>query len=525
MVCYAFLPPPPPLLTTRLVKEAKRLEADVSSAERALASGPYTVESLQAEADATKALLVERANKRRLLAKQQKDRLDAAKQAEESEAADRAGSPQVESENAHGCPDGPTDGAAEKAAGDVDGVDVLGDQVGAAAKGSALEKDEGDKERDGREEEEEEWEEGLEVEGPFDGEPELRSRFADKSSSLRFVTAEEEARMRKEELVKVFGERGPVEMVESPGSSTVEGGGDVGKGDPGESKAANEAASEAANEAGHVPTSDDAFEVSGVAEDVAVGASDGRWPGAVDVGGGTIKGRMKAMGAILEKTLSQSMLVRAPPPGTAAAAAGVGVSGTPKNPPAGGAAGRRQFSAQPRREPASTVNNNSEKKVEKIRTLSPPCKPKSKFFRSKVDLAPAREDSSAAPQGRPPPPPMLGLLSQIRGARGGGGEAKAVAGGLLAQIRASKAGGTGVTPHGQPGDAGEEKVISSTGRSAPPLPPTPPPSSLQPRSLFGAAEKSEPAVRRGPPPDFFAALRAKAAEKQSLRQAAREEPL
>lgn len=498
--------PPVRSLPIRLSKEVKRFEADVASAERALANGPYTAESLQAEADATKALLLERVNKRRLLARQ-KEESEAKKQAGENEDADRAGALKATREGAHGCPEGLADGAAEKTAGDVDDADVLGDQVASAAMGSALQ-EEGDKEQKGREEEEEnkEQEEGLEVEGPFDGEPELRSRFADKSSSLRFVTAEEEARMRKEELAKVFGERGPVETVQSPGSSTVGGGGGGGEGSMGNSQAATGA--------GQTSTSN-ALDVSGVAKDIAVEASGGQISGAPG-GSGTVKGRMKAMGAILEKTLSQSILVRVPPPGTAAAST---VGGAPAN-PRGGLAGRRQFSSQTRHDQGSTVRSN---KAEKTRTLSPPCKPKSKFFRSirppsEANVAPAREHS-AAPQVRsPPPPPMLGLLSQIRGARGGDGEAKVIAGGLLAQIRATKEGNNGVT-HG-PGGVGQEKDLASSGPPAPPPPPPPPPLSLQPRSLFGAAEKGGPPVPRGPPPDFFAALRAKAIEKQALRRAA-----
>ena len=70
------------MLFVSLVKEAKRLEADLASAERALAEAPYTVESLEAEAELTKALLLKRAEKRRrlLLAEQEKKRKEKAMQ-------------------------------------------------------------------------------------------------------------------------------------------------------------------------------------------------------------------------------------------------------------------------------------------------------------------------------------------------------------------------------------------------------------------------------------------------------------
>lgn len=94
-------------------------------------------------------------------------------------------------------------------------------------------------------------------------------------------------------------------------------------------------------------------------------------------------------------------------------------------------------------------------------------------------------------------------------------------GGLLAQIRAAKggAGGSGT------GTGGEEVADSAErGVVAPPPPPPPMPMPMpMPRSLFAATTTADAAAPQGPPPDFFAQLRAKAAEKQALRRATKAE--
>ncbi|CAN0287001.1 unnamed protein product, partial [Ectocarpus sp. 4 AP-2014] len=95
------------------------------------------------------------------------------------------------------------------------------------------------------------------------------------SRSLRFVTADEEAKIRKEELARVFscssqGARGMAGA--NDGESSTNGGG------------------------GH----------DAEREDETAGGKTSA------VGGGHAKGRIKAFGAVLEKTLSKTLLGRAP---------------------------------------------------------------------------------------------------------------------------------------------------------------------------------------------------------------------
>ncbi|CAM9677124.1 unnamed protein product, partial [Hapterophycus canaliculatus] len=172
----------------RLSKQVRSLEGDVASAQRALRESPYTVESLRQEAEATRRLLSERARKLRRLAKQQREEEEAEKAAAAAPACDKA-----TNEQGGGVGGGDNELAAAVTAAAAPAVQ---EDEPATAVAATAEENQGD--------EEEEVEEGLEVEGAFDPNPELQSRFADKSSSLRFVTAEEDARMRKEELAKVF---------------------------------------------------------------------------------------------------------------------------------------------------------------------------------------------------------------------------------------------------------------------------------------------------------------------------------
>ncbi|CAM9878848.1 unnamed protein product [Ectocarpus sp. 4 AP-2014] len=444
----------------RLAKEARRLEGDVSSAKRALRESPYTVDSLRAEADATRRLLAERARKQRILAKQ-KEKAAAEAAATEAEAA------ATEAEAAA------TEAEATATAGSEPGDEVA--IALAAVVTAVVEKAE-----------DEEVEEGLEVEGAFDPTPELRSRFADKSSSLRFVTADEEARMRKEELASVFAVRDKEAAATVAAAAATE------------ELPAVRGASESSNAAGG-SDGDQGRVVArgeGAVDGAAVAAGGGGGGGGGDgspVAGSSVMGpgRMKAFGAVLEKTLSQNLFGRAPPPGTTAAAAAAGT----------GAGGK----TMPKKATADAV----------AAALTPLCKPKSKFFRSIA--SPTKPPNDTGPTSLPPPPPppppapmIGGLLSQIR-ARGGGGAGDAM-GGLLAQIRAAGR-----------GDA-DGKVVSPEGEaSCAAVPPPPPPALPVPqRSLFATADPSRgaPAAVQGPPPDFFAQVRAKAAERQALRRAA-----
>ncbi|CBJ28852.1 conserved unknown protein [Ectocarpus siliculosus] len=373
----------------RLAKEARRLEGDVSSAKRALRESPYTVDSLRAEADATRRLLSERARKQRLLAKR-KEKAAAEAAATEAEAA-------------------ATEAEAAATAGSEPGDEVA--IALAAVVTAVVEKAE-----------DEEVEEGLEVEGAFDPTPELRSRFADKSSSLRFVTADEEARMRKEELASVFAVRDKEAAATVAAAAATE------------ELPAVRGASESSNAAGGgdgdqgrvVARGEGAVDGAAVAAGGGGGGGGDGSPAAGSSGMGP--GRMKAFGAVLEKTLSQNLFGRAPPPGTTAAAAAA-AAGT-------GAGGK----TMPKKATADAA----------AAALTPPCKPKSKFFRSIA--SPTKPPNDTGPTSLPPPPPpppapmMGGLLSQIR-ARGGGGAGDAM-GGLLAQIRAAGRGDADGSPAG-----------------------------------------------------------------------------
>lgn len=399
----------------------------------------------------------------------------------------------------------------------------------------------------GQKEEDGEVQDGLEVEGPFNSKPELKSRLADKNSSLKFVTAEEDARMRKEELAKVFGARdtagGAVKAATLSLAPVPEG----------------EVASKGVTNGGQdVPTGagqSDALAGPGMGVETIAKQKGGEALAGGLVGGGDAKGRIKAFGAILEKTLNQNMSGRAPPPG--AVAGGKHLQE--------GFGGKGRF-LSPNRQAANLTVAGSNKKEERACSISPQCKPKSKFFRSicsptkgnDAEAAAGVRATADAPPIRPSPPPMMGLLSQIRAAREGEGagggqndEKAAVPGGLLAQIRAQRnereggrgnetkavMGGLLAQIQAKAGDqnkaaegATEDGVVATSGHKVTsashpmPPPPPPPPPMTQPRSLFGNTAGSSGA-RTGqggvaPPPDFLAEVRAKAAAREALRRAA-----
>lgn len=468
----------------RLSKEIRLLEGQVASAQRALKESPYTVESLLAEAEATRRLQLGRARGGSRLAKLEEDAETGDKEAASAAAtADGATWKEAPAEVAM-----PKEGVAEAAAG-LDGA--------AAAPGTS----ETAREQEEREVVMVEVEEGLGVEGGFDPTPELKSRFADKSSSLRFVTAEEDARMRKEELAKVFAARNQAT--------------DGDEEEPSSSVAAERGPSEEGGSNGE--------EEQGQGNIPADSAGEGQ--GDASFVGGKSKVGMKAFRAKLESTLSQSLLGRVPPSVSAAAGATARVGG------AGGGKVRVPISP-PRRQ--QQQREQPETKAAAI--LTPPYKNKSKFFRSVESPPGASHTASSGPLVPPPPKPMMGLLSQIRARGGGGGggagsgsssagDVKAGMGGLLAQIRAAK-GGRG-SSSGDSGTDGEEGSSSAQGKgedsgvAPPPLPQAPAPP-LSARSLFPAAGSSTATATapQGPPPDFLAQLRAKAAEKQALRLAA-----
>ncbi|CAB1119909.1 unnamed protein product [Ectocarpus sp. CCAP 1310/34] len=286
---------------TRLSKEAKRREGDVATAARALRESPSTVDGTLAEAAAPRRLL----SARKLLRLQQQQQ-----QQPETTAAATASVPAR----------GPA--AAEAAA------------ATSTADGQVEEEDE-------EEEEFEEVEEGSEVEGAFDPNPELRSRLSDKSRSLR----------------------------------TNGGGGDAAEGE----------------------------------DEMAGGKTSA-------VGGGHAKGRIKAFGAVLEKTLSKTLLGRAP----ATAPGRTRKAGTSPRP-------------QQRGSNAAAV------------AAAASWEPKSKHLRALLSTTAARSSSGSrltgCPPPPPPPPPMLGMPPQIRarvggGPQSGGGQPTAGMGGLLAEIRA-----------------------------------------------------------------------------------------
>ena len=488
----------------------------MASAKRALRESPYTVESLRTEAEATRRLLTDRARKARILAKQQQQEQEA-KETKENAAADADAAAAAAAAAATGAVEealpaaavsGPTEGEAGEAITDgLDGDTVAGEKIDEVAVADEHEEQQLQQEQQEQEQEEFEVEEGLEIEGGFDPTPELTSRFADKSSSLRFVTAEEDARMRKEELASVFAVRSKAAAAEEDNEGEEE------------KPSISLASVREVSEEGSGSTGEEQKGNSPTVDAAAGGAGKEQ---------GITKGRMKAFGAILEKTLSQSMLGRAPPSGSVAAGAAART----------GVSGKMRVLMSPTRQ---KQQQPSETKAPPV--LTPPCKPKSKFFRSiRSPAAGSQVDDKgiggAGGTGRPlvppPPAPMMGLLSQIRARAGGaagntsssssGAGANAGMGGLLAQIRAAKGGGGGGGGGGSGIDAekgAEDSVLEKEKDSdiIPPPLPQPPAPSLPPRSLFAAAGPSA-AAAQGPPPDFFAQLRAKAAEKQALRRAA-----
>ena len=381
----------------RLARESKRLEAEVATAERALKDAPYTVESLRAEEKATRALLVDRAEKRRLLmAKdEQKD------------------------QEGHG------------------------ETAGVSAEDGGSGEDE-----------------GLEVEGPFDPKPELKSRFGDKSSSLKFVTAEEDARMRREELAKVFGDR------EAAGARAG-----MGAGLPsiGEDRAPEEETCDDKKRSGPAKSANAGEGTAEKAEGLARA--------------GAASGRIKAFSAILETTLTKGMATDSP---------------------------------VCRRDRAVPFAQSS---PENQRILSPPCAPKSKLFRSILSPTKGDAESGAGSMtARPSPPMVTGLLSQIRARDGGGGggddvgsdgvKKVVIMGGLLSQIRARGGGraDASVTATGKEGHAD----WGSTNET-PLMPPPPPPLARTLLLPNSGSDSGGVGGRSGfPPPNLFAEIRAKA---------------
>ena len=292
----------------RLVKEVGRLKSEVSSAQRALNDAPYGVESLRAEGKATRRLLAERVRKVRA----------------QQESGDEA----------------VTDGAAAPS---PDGDARDGDRESAVATDgdAALEPDA--------------VEEGLEVEGPFDPTPELRSRFADKSNSLKFVTAEEDARMRREELVSVFAVR---ETTSAAAVDEADASGSV-RQDSEDSRSQYSADSEK----GGSPSGRSGGDKRVPADAAEVGAR------------GDVKSRMKAFGAVLEKTLGKRACARA--------------AQTPKR--AGAASADAVGGGSPLRKGPVTPDKR----------VVTRCTPKSKLFKT---ISSPRSPSSLSACPVPPPP-------------------------------------------------------------------------------------------------------------------------
>lgn len=594
----------------------------MASTERALVAGPYTVESLKAEMEATRSLLEKRSSERRRLrllanrqARDRRELLVGKQKAEEGKEASEGSR-----KSATSAINVTTNSDADNGEGVVDARSTNSDDCSQKTEELGETSKTKDRERkmvetgDHRQEQEEKEEakeaddagaedvdtevEGeippeessREVEGPFEREPELKSRMADKSSSLKFVTAEEDARMRREELAKAMRARDAGD--DRPQSAGAGDGRDEGLSDPavsptqGQSLSAASAASTVADD-GLLGEGVDG-ETGPVKEAAGGGLGGDNAEGGREAVESSPKTRIKAFGALLEKTLSQKLVHRAPPPGTSAAfaAAAAAAGGATAN----GGGGGDGVSKSPLRgrirllSPASKNGRGQEKtttpkgKSPKAKVLSPPCKPKSKFFKSINSNTPGREvgggaqaaaatDATPVAADRPQSPPMLGLLSQIRarasgtGGSGGGGAAAAVGGvgisgkkpdmgGLLAQIRAKSArnvdddlvkaegkDGGGEDEHamaklaarddvGDKGNNGLTLGRAATLASLPPPPPPPPP--MLPRSLFSSADRPGTAVggaggrggRGGPPPDFLAEVRAKAAAREALRGAA-----
>ena len=585
----------------RLAKEAKQLEADLASAERALKEAPYTVESLQTEAKQTKALLLKRAEKRRLRLRaereqREKDRKERRerreRQAEKSEVSvpgvgvgkDGGGVGMGDAGGHAGSGGGGSAGGTRRssASGTCSSRTSRISSNSSASNGKDAKEASGeaadaatDPEEDGEGEENREVEvaEGLEVEGAFEPEPELRSRFGDKSNSLRFVTAEEDARMRREELAKVFGARDAADAaVVTMGAAgqppdvgnRVATGDDAGKDVVG--------AEEVAGARKTVAAMTSALQDGKVVE--VAGEEGSRDPDAGLVGGGDARERMKAFGAVLERTMSSNNWGgRAAPLGTTPSGGCGGGDSGPKN-PLSGLVGKGRF-LSPTRQGAGGGASGGEKSEAKAAVLSPPCKPKSKFFRSiqsptregsDSDAAATEAGAAAGPQFNSPlargllPPPLprppaaqLGLLSEIV-SRGGahGGEKKSGPVDLLAAIRARAGNLNSVSVGGASVGQTEEKEAPITntttntntmvdsfsggpavGLPVPPttgvpMPPPPPPVGIKPRSLFAAAKPCAAGGGRGggggaPPLNMFAELKAKAAAREAKRREEGEE--
>lgn len=516
------------------------MEADVASAQRALSESPYTLESLRAEQEAIAALLERRAaaaaveNCRLLRIAERRDK-------EETECEDGKGEGEERREVGAKCL------TAEGMAKSEHGAD--------AEDGSDTEKRATEVTRDadvkttivGKEEAPELSAPGgegerVEIEGVFDPEPQLRSRLADKSSSLKFVTAEEEARMRKYELAKAIGASRALAVFEEA-----------------EAMIGEESRPPAGDASAAVPTADSTAAPAGRSKDLEMADA-----GVVDAvlcedGGGTGNGgareRIKAFGAILEKTLSQSKFPRAPTAtlgaNAAANGAGTGAGGAQSPRAVSGVVGRRRFLSPNSRE--TRLPGENLQSPAKAVAKTPPCTPKSKFFKSITDSNKAcnmERDRDTTPfsegQASVAPPVRLGFLDQIRakaaGTGGGGAEAcemrwppPPAMGGLLAQIRAKASNLTDGSSSSQ--EESDNKAVQNTNangsfalrstvcesfvggsaseEAAVEVPPPPVATPLQQVPLFG---KSAGGGIGSPPTDFLAEVRAKAAAREVLRR-------
>ncbi|CAM9714251.1 unnamed protein product [Ectocarpus sp. 8 AP-2014] len=358
--------------TYRLSKDAKRLEGEVASAARALRESPSTVKGTLKEAAATRRLLAKRSRKLSCLS---------AKQHAKEAATSATASPPAPARE-HGGQVG-----AEAEAGSTAEEDKKGEVEGEEDddEGEELEGEDEQKEEDEEGLEELEVEEGSVVLGAFDPIPELKSRLNDRKNSLRFVTADEEAQIRKEELAMVFSGRSSGSAAAS-GVSEEDGGTNNNNNNGGDGGGDDDTGGDA--EEGEKTSADD------VGSDSGLGG-----------GRGSTRGRVKSFGAILESTLSKT-LVPAPPPSRST-----------------GPIRRASMSALPPRPGRET----SDKKKAAIIAKETPWEPKSKYFRSLQSAAAAGDGNgggktggSRSPTGGlppPPPAPMLGMLSQIR-ARG-----------------------------------------------------------------------------------------------------------
>ncbi|CAM9915488.1 unnamed protein product, partial [Choristocarpus tenellus] len=365
-----------------LAREAKRLRAEVATGERMLTDGPYTIQSLKDEQIAMKDLF-------------------------ETKARAKA--------------------EAEKEAGEVQQAeDVLDDKLdeGDMKRGLEATTKEGDVQLNGEENKEkahlEEREEGpiaqenylsavpVEVMGPFDMEPVLTSRLADRESSLKFVTAEEDARQRREELERAIGARGNVDVARAklhqggeeacignaklPGTPSLEG---VDNAELGILSPSDSGLSPRVGWASRSPASVDPITPRGNhsrrSEALEIEEAGPRLRGG--------NGRMKELSAMLEKSLGQKIGQRAPTPGSAVSPLmGASIARAARDSP---------FS------PRSTVGASGGRK--KTSSPVPPCQPKSKFFRSMTaQAASPGVGAVASVQGRPQPPALGGLLAQIR---------------------------------------------------------------------------------------------------------------